>query len=387
MPSDNHPHNRVPSPCKGEGQGEGEWSRDTACATRLEDPALPMLHCDSGCWAAQMRTWFVVFICIFLALPAAVLGDEIPHLGIPIGTGWEDQSGDSRYSTIHWCGEHLFLQTDEGPQLIEPATRTVVPRDYPQSVMEHPLHASLIDCTKSGRETILWFDTGDAAVVWQALSGSQSGVIHGFSRADSVWDYPLLDFTDTMVVGIAAEGQAIEATALPKDMKLASIPRNAVQRFVRGGRLIGTTLLSPTLIELDSRDESADDFISVLDVDLAGPLSVVKDGVILQDTVSGEIDELVRPKVRDRQVVFKVTSEEGVQECGLGAITSAARAICTPSSYDKTFAERLAERLAPNWAAWDYSESWKWVAWAEWADQTNGPVRFYLAPTTDLLKP
>jgi hypothetical protein len=334
-----------------------------------------------------MCSWFFVFIGIFLALPAAALADEMPHLGIPIGTGWEDQSGDSRYSTIHWCGEHLFLQTDAGPQLIEPATRAVVPRSYPQPVMEHPLHASLIDCTKTGRETILWFDTGDAAVVWQALSGPQSGVIRGFSRADSVWDYPLLDFTDSMVVGIAAEGQAIEATALPQDMKLASIPRNTGLRFVRGGRLIDITLLSPTLIELDSRDESADDFTSILDVDLAGPLSGVKDGVILQDTVSGEIDEFVPPKVRDRQVVFKVTSQEDVQECSLGAITSAARATCTPSSHDKTFAERLAERLTPNWAAWDYSESRKWVAWAEWADHTNGPVRFYLAPTADLLKP
>jgi hypothetical protein len=332
-----------------------------------------------------VRTW------LLLALAAACLAkpvtaDEAGHPGILLGTGETDSIGDSRYGPLRFCGEYLYLHTDAGPQLIDPATRERLPLKAPLEVQRDQYGAGLADCSMAGGETILWFDNGEDTVVWQTMDGSRSGEVRGFARSALTRDVPLLDATDSRIVGISAEGRKLEANALPDGVQLTSITLDSVTEFLLTDRPIDIKLLSPHRVELDTLELAV-----ILDVALEDETAVVRDGVILQYEVPGGIDAFLEPPhIEGEQIVFKIKRAENLKDCRLVAVTSSpGKADCTllPKGY-VPLPDRLFEQLSSNVFDSDISGSQRWFAWDELIDgpdSESGEVQFYIAPVVDVL--
>jgi hypothetical protein len=339
-----------------------------------------------------MRRW--LFALLAACLPAATQAEAGSHPGIYLGVGEVDQSGDSRYLTLDWCGEDLWIVTDQGPLLIDPENGGAVPHHAPAAVVRHPGLAGLIACSKARGQTILWFDPGEDEIIWQSLDGTQSGEIRGFVRAMHTWDLPLIDMTDTMLVGIAAEGRTLEASGLPDGIKLVSIARNALDGILGPDRLTDFSVLSDGLLVLGAFHESDDpsdpahrrDFDTfVVNADLDGDIPKLGESVLVEDTVPD--DTLVGPVSLDAEgsVIFSV-GRDLRKDCRLVAVAKGpvlANCIASPPE-DKA----LATQEHPERFDQMESPSGRWFAWDEWADDgRDSKVHFYLAPTVDLLKP
>jgi hypothetical protein len=332
--------------------------------------------------------------CLLLALTIlgasnAVLADQPPRPGILLGSWETDSIGDSRYTALRFCGEYLFLQTDAGPRLIDPATRKPLPLNAPAEVRQDQYSAGLIDCSLAGGETILWFDTGGDKVVWQTIDGSRSGEVRGFARAKLTRDVPLLDASDTVLTGIAADGQRIEATAMPTGMRLSAVSLEDLAPFLPEQQPTDFKLLSANFIAVESLDNP----VAILSANFDFKSTVIRGGVVLQDVVpDGKYLSITEPDAQEGLITFKVKRGKDVQDCSLlysYRPSSPAVADCTVMPKDnQTFSDRLYQQLGPDAFEWDTSRSRRWVAWDELiggADPETGGVRFYLAPITDLI--
>jgi hypothetical protein len=346
-----------------------------------------------------------------LALPLtwlwlhAAAADTAKHPGILVGTGYSDQSGDSRYLPIKWCGELLFLQTESGPELLDPRTRKVVAKDFPPAVKENAPQAGLIGCSTLGKDTILWFDDGDQSIIWQSLKTGNRGSLRGFARSEHTWDMPLADMAGATVAIVAGKDDKVEADKLPPGMKFVTIPYASLAPTLGKDRLTDFFLLSDDIVELDAfraPDEGAvvpttrsnDTFIATIDL-ASNPPRIIR-AVLLQDAFAQGMDSFVEwPKpAADDAVKFKADIAGKAQGCRLtGLKAGAPKADCTalPADY-----QTILERIDAKVHAYDRdaSPSGRWVVWDEWIIDPDSPadaavdgrVRFYLAPAVDLFR-
>ena len=88
-----------------------------------------------------LRTCLLLALIVGISSPVAA--DEAGHPGILLGAGETDNIGDSRYTPLRFCGEYLFLHTEAGPQLIDPATRKALPLNAPAEVRQDQYRVAL----------------------------------------------------------------------------------------------------------------------------------------------------------------------------------------------------------------------------------------------------
>jgi hypothetical protein len=369
-----------------------------------------------------MCRWLFALTAILVSAP--VQADDPAHPGVLLGTGVIDIAGHSPYGPVQWCGELLFVQTDSGPQLVDPETHAVVSRKVPEAVRREPLYAGLFECTQAEGKTILWFDDGDASIIWQTIDGSDSGRVTGFFRVP-FYGTPYFDVSDRMTAGVAAEGKEFIADRLPPGMKLLSVSAQRLQPPLTLDQVNGFSLLRDDLVEIvTSRDAvigtngitrqpqvgiaivaqldlrqtppGIEHSVAIQDIlpgskNPKGPLVVAPDGLVMY--VLGLDQPLEFPELvvaSDGNVHFEIGEGADRKDCKLiGLSWGTPEVVCARMPEDfKTLFERILEQTK-DWPS--LSPSGRWVAWTEQlpieGGKDWGDVGIYLAPTAELLKP
>lgn len=351
-----------------------------------------------------MRRCFFALIAICFSAPTQA--DEPAHPGILLGTGIDDIVADIPYGPIKWCGELLFLQTESGPELIDPATRAVVSRNVPEAVRHDPFGAGLLGCTKAGGETVLWFDDG-VSVVWQSIDGSDVGTLRGIARP---WGTPLFDMNDRIAAAVPKKGGTLVADRMPGGMKLLPISTIGTEPRVPLDHLDGFVLLRDDLVALVSHGDpqigvkelvidhgqiigqGPIGLTTVIEIDLDQGLPRNRHSVTIQELLpSGRKLEFPDLTIgADNEVHFMKESDSVREDCKLiGLSWGAPKVVCERLPADfKTQTELILEKVNTDWAL--ISPSGRWAAWDEWFpitdDDSVGRVTFYVAPMAGLLE-
>jgi hypothetical protein len=352
-----------------------------------------------------VHRWFAILVAVCLCSGARA--DEAAPPGVLLGTNSIDLSGESPYGPITWCGELLFVRTESGPELIDPETRAVLSRNVPEAVRREPYFAGLLECTKADEKTILWFDDGDASIIWQTVDGSDTGLVQGFHRS---WFYgrPFLDLTDQTVAGVPAEDKTLAADRLPPGMKLLSVSPTGLQPPLTLEFVDDFALLKDDLVEIVTHRDAEigtnriirqpqSGIVIVAQLDLRQTPPGIEHAVAIQDILPGSTN-VQGPLVvaSDGNVHFEMGEDAESKDCRLQGLSWGTPEIhCARLVQDKRpLRERVSERIGDESKTGTFvalSPSGHWVAWTKQvpieSDQDVGTVNVYLAPTADLLSP
>ncbi|GAB2174518.1 hypothetical protein [Dongia sp. agr-C8] len=157
-----------------------------------------------------MRVLPFYLVLNFVAVCSSALhADE--SVGRFLGLGYDDPSGDSPYGPLTWRGERLWVETNEGQRLVDPATADVL---YQQAGQ---LRLSLYACTGEGAATVFWFDDFQSnRIVWRSMDGRESGELRGFARSDDT-GWPMIDIGTKQLVSLVETGIDSRRPACPQD--------------------------------------------------------------------------------------------------------------------------------------------------------------------------
>jgi hypothetical protein len=343
-----------------------------------------------------MRALILSLILACVVCSYAVPAEEIA--GRFLGLGYDDPSGDSPYGPLMWCGERLWVETNSGQKLVDPASATVLwQQDGPG--------LSLFSCTGEGAGTVFWFDDFENnQIVWNSMDGRQRGNLRGFARSDDT-GWPMIVIGAQQLVSLVDSGNQLTASSLPAGLAAVAVPRDQVSALVEGDVLNDFKVLKPGVIELDSFRNGMDMAI-ILRVDVQGGKGEVRQSWTLEDLLE---DLLLSPIVgvdawprleQDGSLSFAIMKRRemsvaaAIQKCTVVGIDDGApRATCQPAT--PVADAEIARQQRSGRCAFCYGNqtapSGRWTAWMKEApfnsDDDIGKVELYVAPTADLLKP